>query len=296
MRIEVKVYIPEHLQIEVVTGLCQASCIMCTKDDWVREKGIMTNEYFSKIIERFTMYVDKIKLVSLHLCGEPLLDKYIVNKVLMLKELGFKGIGIATNCQDLNLYGIGLLEAGLDTIICAFDGLTASVYEKIRVGLDYKKVYSNIRDFITLRDNNGYNTKIIIRMVEQEGNLFQGYLFNDFWKSKLSSGDELVRFKVNDWKGVINKTSAVDSIGVYCPYVFRRMVVYGNGNVGLCCLDANGFYNLGNVLFEDPIKIFNNEVFSFYRSSITNNKMYMLNYCAGCPVPMDRQAQKRIVI
>jgi len=39
-------FIPSHIQIEVVSGYCSAHCNMCTIDNWTRPKGIMPNDIY----------------------------------------------------------------------------------------------------------------------------------------------------------------------------------------------------------------------------------------------------------
>jgi hypothetical protein len=53
-----------------------------------------------------------------------------------------------------------------------------------------------------------------------------------------------------------------------CQDVFERMIIYSNGNVALCCADDNGFFKLGNVIDSDPIRIYNNEIFTNYREKM----------------------------
>jgi hypothetical protein len=49
-----------------------------------------------------------------------------------------------------------------------------------------------------------------------------------------------------------------------CQDVFERRIIYSNGDVALCCADGNGFFKLGNVIDSDPIRIYNNEIFTNY--------------------------------
>ena len=91
------IYIPSHLQIEPVNRFCDARCPMCTikfvpdfkkntKDDlstngMARPAEIMSLENFKIIASKFKPYVDRIRFLSLHGCGEPLLDKNLSDKI-----------------------------------------------------------------------------------------------------------------------------------------------------------------------------------------------------------------------
>ena len=83
-------YIPTHVQIETVNRFCDARCPMCTikfvpdfakdapdelsNNGQARPAEIMSVETFKTIALKFKPYVDYIRFLSLHGCGEPMLD------------------------------------------------------------------------------------------------------------------------------------------------------------------------------------------------------------------------------
>ena len=92
------IYVPSHIQIETVNRFCDARCPMCTikfvpdfkkdaKDEFsnngtTRPAEIMSLETFKTISSKFKPYIERIRFLSLHGCGEPLLDKNLSeNKV-----------------------------------------------------------------------------------------------------------------------------------------------------------------------------------------------------------------------
>ena len=111
------VYIPSHLQIEPVNRYCDARCPMCTikfvpdfkknvKDELsnngiARPAEIVSLETFKSISSKFKPYVKKIRFLSLHGCGEPLLDKKLHEKIKCAKDIGFKEVGFTSNCNIL---------------------------------------------------------------------------------------------------------------------------------------------------------------------------------------------------
>lgn len=95
--------------------------------------------------------------------GEPLLDKCLDNKVRIAKSLGFRGVGFATNCTELSEnVAMRLVYAGLDTIICSIDDVNRDTYESIRIGTNFDKIVSNVKNFIKIRNLCG-KTSIIPR-------------------------------------------------------------------------------------------------------------------------------------
>lgn len=82
--------IPKHVQIETINGVCTARCTMCTIETWTRKPMVMNKEIFSRILEKFKPYLKGIHYITLHFCGEPLLDREISEKVKIAKEMGHR--------------------------------------------------------------------------------------------------------------------------------------------------------------------------------------------------------------
>ena len=289
-------YIPRHLQIETINGICSSRCIMCTFQTWSRKKNIMSNDTFKQILTKFLTYRDNIEYLTLHGCGEPLLDKGLPEKIKISKDLGFKGTGFASNCTHLSKdISQKILEAGLDTIIVSIDGINKETHESIRIGTNYDQILENIKNFIELRNKIG-KTRIIVRFIRQKKNASEFDTFKSYWKERLDSkrGDDILVFDIHNWGEKLNNFSELHfnkyaiKNSLKCVDVYKRMLIYSNGNVGLCCADDNGFFNLGNVLEDDPINIYNNQVFSHFREMMDQGRIFELNECKKCTVPLAR--------
>ena len=345
-------YIPTHVQIETVNRFCDARCPMCTikfvpdfakdaPDDLsnngiTRAAEIMTVDRFKEIAIKFKPYVHKIQYLSLFGCGEPLLDKTLPEKIKFAKDVvGFKGIGLTSNCTNLSeKMTIRLLEAGLNCIIPSIDGLTKEVLEEIRPRTNFEKIYKNVKFFIEQRDRLDADCKVLIRMVRQQLNYHQWEDYNTYWR-KLQNpkkGDEILgldvhntggkvqgyeQMKVSDFSsqekeheahftkevknGNFNKLVSAknDSDNLYvnardiekiggCPDLFSRLSIFTSGDVALCSADQSEYFKLGNAIHEDPVKIFNSEVFKKYRDKWLSNDYKDLDYCKDCKIYLSR--------
>ncbi len=106
-------------------------------------------------------------------------------------------------------------------------------------------------------------------------------------------GDDVIRFDVHNWgkeKHVdqqVNQASDVDS-SLICSDIFERLFVYSSGRVGFCCADDNGFFELGSVIEDDPIDIYNCERFSEYRRYMQEGRIGELEHCKDCTIPQSR--------
>ncbi len=286
--------IPSHLQIETINGVCTSRCVMCSISSWTRKPRTMTTEQFEIILDKFKPYRDSIEFLTIHGCGEPLLDPTLAEKIKTAKELGFRGTGFATNCSELNQdMARKLLDSDLDTIICSIDGINKATHESIRVGTDFNGVVSNVRNFIRMRNKYG-RTRVMIRFIRQQINRHEWLDFHELWTGRIapSYGDEVVKFDVHNWG---NKPIPYEDLRLeqgpkpeVCQDVFERMLIYSDGSVGLCCADDNGFYDMGNVLREDPIEIYQNDIFTYYRQMMRKGRLLSLKHCATCSIPRSR--------
>lgn len=288
--------IPNHLQIETVNGVCTAKCTICTWPSWSRKPGRMDNSTYARILEKFKPYTTHIKYVTLHGCGEPLLDKDLAWKIRLAKEMGFSGTGFATNCTELD-EGTSreLIKAGLDTIICSIDGVKKDTHEAIRRGTDFEKVVSNVKRFVQIRNNEG-KTRVLVRFISQKINKDEEAQFFDYWGGQLNGGfgDKVIKFDLHNWGDQLKdydfKDPNVDVVleKCVCQDIFERILIYSNCDIGFCCADDNGFFKLGNALESDPIELFNGEKFRYYRQMMIDGKIKELEHCKTCSMPRSR--------
>lgn len=317
-------YFPSHLQIETVNRLCNARCPMCTipfvpenkadapeKDSYkgvAREPGIMTLDTFKAITTKFKPYLDGIKILSLHGCGEPLLDGTLDEKIRFAKELGFKEVGFTSNCNNLKkATAEKLLQAGLNCIIPSIDGVTKEVHEAIRPGMNYEQIVENLKYFISYRDKHDLKCKVLVRMVRQKLNYHQWDEYRAFWSKYLrpEKGDAILGIDVHNIGGRIEGFEQMqvadyqekmaeynkryqESNADMCPDLFHRLSIFVSGDVALCSADQSSYFNLGSVLEKDPVDIFNNEIFTRYRNEWIAKKYLQLEHCMNCTIAISR--------
>lgn len=287
--------IPNHLQIETINGVCTARCTMCTIDKWTRKPYCMTNDEFRSILFKFVPYIGHLDFLTLHLCGEPLLDKELPEKISIAKKLGFRGIGFATNCTELDeKLSLRLIKSGLETIICSIDGIKKETHEAIRRKTNFERIVQNVKAFINIRNISG-GGRILIRFIRQKLNWDEWPLFYTEWSKYINPerGDDVIRFDMHNWGDKIDgyeEKSCNNEMpsDLVCSDIFERFLVYSNGDVGFCCADDNGFFRLGNIIEDDPIGIYNNEIFSKYRIFMKTGRIEELDHCKSCTIMWSR--------
>jgi len=293
---ENKILIPEIIELEIVKGICSANCPMCSIGEVKKDSGIMTYEKFVEIIDSFGDNIKNIKKVILCGIGEALLDKGISKKIEYLIDKGVVNISIPTNASHLNSeLSKKILDAGVGEVILAVDSLDKNTYEKIRKNLKFEIVIENIHKYIKMRDGGGYDSKIMIRMVTSHANSAEWNDYIKYWSQYLDfdKGDMLLHFPEHNWSEHDYPNAKIEKLqdqsGMKCSYVSDRFNIDLYGNLKLCCLDVNAsFYNLGNVLQNDPIKLYNSKVFNSIREAMDKGAIHDIRACKKCNIPIKR--------
>ncbi|MDR3156973.1 MAG: radical SAM protein [Lactobacillales bacterium] len=295
-------YSPKHLQIETVNKLCNAKCAMCTIFTNKRKAKIMNLETFKKIIDKFVPYKEVIEFLTLHGCGEPLLDKTLSEKINYAKKNGFKGIGFSTNAGLLtSKISENLLEAGVDTLIFSIDGFSKEVQEKIRLNAgSFEKIYDNVKNYIKIRNSKNYKSRILIRMIRQKLNYEQWDDYYKYWSNYISKdkGDDIIRFDIHNCGGKVKEyaemslpeslqcnSNFISSSKVkVCPDLFERFIIFSDASIGFCSTDQDGYFDFPNILDDEIHNIFNHQIFNNYRKIWLKGGGNTLKYCADCNV------------
>ena len=102
----------------------------------------------------------------------------------------------------------------------------------------------------------------------------------------LLSGLTWVRLKITT-----KKVFKEDKESNYCDHVHNLMTIRSNGDVVACCYDLTSKFN-GNILQEDPIKIWNNQEYHQLRESI---KSKFLNQILQIAVVKPNKYHKKII-
>lgn len=137
---------PSYLEIEVTTR-CNLKCIICEHTYWKEKAREMSWEEFKSIVDQFP----RLKWIGLTGIGESFLHPDFLRMLQLVKSRS-----IYVELYD-TFYFINeevsseLLNLKIDRILASVDAATKETYEEIRVGSDYDRVISNIKNLIELR-------------------------------------------------------------------------------------------------------------------------------------------------
>lgn len=284
---------PVKFQIETFHG-CNASCSMCSVNDWERPKGEMPDDVFKAVIDQAQPFLTTLQAVSLIMDGEALMGKKVAQRIRQGKDGGLPNIGFATNASLLTAdKGTEILDAGIDWISFSFDSMTKNIYETERKNLVYETVFENIENFVRLRNKGGYKTKINIRFLDHNEGRAAFDRYKDYWTPRLTSRDEVHYGYLYDWYSGNDETA---DKSVDCPYVTQNIVILNDGAVPLCCKDYNATYVYGNILSTPLLDIWNSEKYRTARAYHQSGKGGAIPLCAGCEMPAYEGARELLPV
>lgn len=287
---------PIEIQIQTINA-CNGSCLMCPISQ-IKKQEITTisERLFDKIIKEIIEENQRPRYIDLYLQNEPLMDKNIFKKISRVKEMGEKLIStvLVSNGSLFEDEKIKELEkSGLDLLIISLDALTEKTYNKIRQGLDFKKVLSNIDKILESQ----YKNYFFVGFVKQKDNINE---FNDFKKYWGKKGVPTWIFNITNRTGDLenyedftiedndksfikkSKNSFAKRFIKCCPIPLTTFNILSNGDVILCCDDYSKKLILGNVNESSIKEIWNSNKYEKIRESFFGNEYKKIGVCSNC--------------
>lgn len=270
---------PQEVVIEV-TNYCNLACIMCPHSNMKRPKGNMDKALFKKIIDEIS---GKTELVYLYGTGESLIHSEIYDFIDYAHEQGLYTV-LSTNGLLMNREASEkLLTSKLDYLTIALDGGVKETYESIRIKGNFDTLISNIKGYLGAKAKRGYGPHTCLQVIYMKKNAQEKKLFRNLFSRKEIRQIDQFRFKP------LYETYNLKNVPVThtrpCYWVWNMMSIYWNGDVALCCMDADAAYNLGNVSSQSVEAIWNSR-----RISSIRNKQKIMQYdsmplCGTCDIP-----------
>lgn len=249
---EAPIPFPKQLQLETTTR-CNATCPICPN----REMGDtdMPTEMIHKIIRD----CKGKKLESIHpfFTNESFMDKRFHEIIEFInEELPETSITIYTNGQLLTEKNANfILDHNLKYIAFSIDGATKEVYDKVRPGLNFDKVCSNVEQFLEILANHPRRSEVYTKVttVTTDDNIAELPAIQERWRGKV---DEVQAIGC-DGRGQMGYEQGLHSFyrnpRWACYQTMEQMYVRFNGECVLCCKDAYGMTVVGNA-FEQSLE------------------------------------------
>ncbi|MFQ5953190.1 MAG: radical SAM/SPASM domain-containing protein [Candidatus Omnitrophota bacterium] len=269
-----------------VSNVCNSKCPSCvyTQNPELRKsygsEPFMKPLVFNKIAGEAGKYGSMMRLSG---TGEPFLNPDLVEEIEYAKKAG-AGIGIITNGSLLNGEKIRrILEAEADAIEYSVDAMDEEHYKKVRAGLDFNLVKSNIMKTLELRGKMNKKTAVLVSVVNSPEEDEYVNRTVEYWENIV---DKVISRKFLRWglieeenktQGYLSKTERVP-----CPFPFERLNIDTSGNIRFCGYDITYNVVMGNVLENTIEEIWTGEKFNEWRQYHLNREFHKIPMCRDC--------------
>lgn len=244
---------PQTLSVGV-SDACNLDCVMCPRQAMTWRGGLMDTKLFRKIIDECAKY--NVREVALIGFGEPLLHPGIIEMSRYAKTRRIRSVYTSTNCTLLSeeISKEILVNSGFDKITLSLDGASKETYEKLRVRSNYDEVTAKIAYFLDLKKRLGLRKPVvwlqILRMEDTEAEISD---FVRLWKPYLGFWDEIFVKDMDTMGGLVEDMRTEAQIAlkaqkerIPCQQLWKYMSIAFNGDVTVCCKDANYRLKVGN--------------------------------------------------
>jgi radical SAM protein with 4Fe4S-binding SPASM domain len=252
---------------------------MCPRNFVDMKLGDMQPALFKKIINEAANFLP-VALVPFFR-GESLLHHDFLEMLSYAKGKGIAPIQLATNAYFLNsTIARRIIDLEIDFISFSVDANSPRIYEKIRKNSDFKRVFSNILDFISHKKNKGAKLPFLqVSAVKTDKNKLFISDFINFWRDKV---DRVRIYRQHSLNGELGRVKAVSGRRKPCLKLLTDMVVYWNGDVALCNHDWQRNVFIGNVNNRSLEDIFGGAVYNCIRGKHLNNTLKGFMPCESC--------------
>ena len=213
----------------------------------------------------FFLYVIP-KVLVLHGYGDPLLDKYMPERLRLLAE---RKIPTYFSCNPANINiekSLEMFENGIDYIKYSVESVDDLRHKEVRgEASNFTESYKKIFHLLDLKKKHGYKTRIVITML----NLGKALQKEDFHKLReaFEGQDVYIYLKSQDQQWYQKRKRGTKSIHwtEFCQFPWTSMTIKSNGEAVECVEDFNNEIILGNVRKESLYEIWNGERYRKFR-------------------------------
>lgn len=274
--------IPPILLIEN-TNLCNAHCIICSRDLMTREIGFMNFNLFKKIIdEGIELGCTSIKITGF---GEPFMDKEIFEKIKYAKARKISYVCVFTNGSLLHdSLLVKIIDSGLDEIFFSIDTGIKEDFERIRKNLSFDKVDAAVEKMQQIKKEKHMVKPIVSINAVETGENSQD--IKSLYKRYQKVVDRISVQLANNWTSQDKDITVFKDSGDFyqypCPYPYFYLMIRHNGDVSICCFDFNSKTTLGNAEFESLKNIWQGPAMTEIRQLLQQGRRRQIKACQYC--------------
>tara|TARA_R110002072_G_scaffold534_2_gene3539 strand:- start:79154 stop:80161 length:1008 start_codon:yes stop_codon:yes gene_type:complete len=278
---------PIQINLEVSRS-CNYDCPFCARKDAPEGKHIPF-DYAQKVILEANKFGPTT--FALHMWGEPLINPHWGEIVEFISSQPVDhGTTMTTNGYLLNEGNIEkIFASGLSQIIISLHTLDPEEY-KLRVGkdIDVNKVLKNLKNLSTYQKENNLNISKIVRLFrtkdqpENDASKLKE-LENLGYSIEEEVYDNSANF-IEGWSEVEVKSKRHP-----CYHPFLTLTVTVQGDVTVCCVDANHSLKIGNIKESSVYELWTGKKINQMRNEhLSNNFTSLCEICKKCDTWADK--------
>ncbi len=239
------------------TNVCNLRCVHCPQGQGYPDRPdyhatYMNWDVYTKAIDEIAQH--QITLLRYSPDGEALIHPQFLDQTAYAKAKGVKPVGLTTNGVLLDNPAIEngkrqakktmmerLLEIGIDLIDISLDAARKESYERVRVGANYHRVWSNIHRLLYYREKLKAPTKIMLSIIVQpEITQEEVDEFVKYWTPLVDR--VIVRGYLTNLGLTPDKPGTVvdqlrDVERWPCPQFWKRTTIGADGSIRFCVVD-----------------------------------------------------------
>ena len=257
---------PNRITVEL-TNKCNIECEFCPRHIVDMDLGFMDSNLFYKIVDEAKNHLPVCLVLFFR--GEPLIHPDLIEFIKYAKKQGLGPLQIASNALALDdEKAEQLVDSGLDFISFSLDTNNDEIYEKSRKYGNLKKSRENVINFCNKvaqrRKQNLPAPEVQVSTVDIEEYREEKQDFIDFWMNYADRVRVYVEHSTDNNPGSLScKDSNAERKA--CKKGYTDLIVYWDGNTGICNHDWDNQLNLGNVYEQSVKNIWNSEKYDLIR-------------------------------
>jgi len=277
---------PPIVSIEF-TNACNLRCVYCSSSLYLRPKGMMSTETFSKVVKSLKdLSVSRVRVVG---NGEPTLHPKFPRFVSELAR-SVRFLSLVTNGQwRSEEIPYVMLKAPVDLIEISVDAGDKERYETSRIGGKFDKLLHNFRLLQKARKELHPATLINIRLMLRPSQRTEEKQLTAYWRAYADTVMPQYIFKRKDvdysediYLPIHQETQEYPK----CTVPFKMLDINWNGDIPLCSESARQIgppgLILGNINECTLKEIWYSQIMRQYRNGHRNRKLYQIPICKGC--------------
>jgi len=237
---------PAQVVIET-TAACNLSCSHCGHGVMQRPKGHMSMALYRKLVDEIAEVAPTTEVWPTFYGEAFVLDYRLFYMLEYAKKRGLTNLVLNTNGTRFTAeVAEWVIDSGLDLIMFSLDGLSAPVFERIRVGAKRDEVFANVERLLAIKARRGAATpKVEVQYSVMDQNEHEVEAFRAHW---LARGVHVKIREKFSWTGIVEAPNLNPSVKrIACPWALRTCAVHWNGDMVACAVDYDGRFVAGNL-------------------------------------------------